>query len=181
MENREHQGRLMNLTERIDTFFRTYAERRRKERLIPAALPEMIDLLALVMQAGLDFQVALAHYLDKAPAGPLRDEMAVVQSEIRTGHSRVDALGHLCQRVPDRDVRETARAIIQGIELGSSLTPILRTQAKALRRRRAFEAEKRAAVAPLKLMFPLFVFIFPTLFVVLFGPVVLTVLSGHGL
>src|SRR5579872_449999 len=143
-----------------------------------AALPEAIDLLTLVMQAGLDFQVALAHYLERAPHGPLREEMALVQSEMRTGTSRVDALRRLSERVPDRDVRETAMAIIQGIELGSSLTPILRAQAKALRKRRAFEAEKRAAVAPLKLMFPLFVFIFPTLFVVLFGPVALTVMKG---
>ena len=157
-----------------------WLEQRRRRKLIPAALPEALDLLTLVMQAGLDFQVALAHYLDRAPQGPLRDELATVQSEIRTGVSRVDALRRLAERVPDRDVRETARAIVQGIELGSSLTPILRAQARALRQRRAFAAEKRAAVAPLKLMFPLFVFIFPTLFVVLFGPVVLTVMKGGG-
>ncbi len=153
---------------------------RKRLRLIPAALPEAIDLLTLVMQAGLDFQVALAHYLERAPQGPLREELATVQSEIRTGVSRGDALRHLAERVPDRDVRETVRAIIQGIELGSSLVPILRAQAKSLRKRRAFEAEKRAAVAPLKLMFPLFVFIFPTLFIVLFGPVVLTIMRGRG-
>jgi tight adherence protein C len=159
---------------------KTWMENRRRMRLIPAALPEAIDLLMLVMQAGLDFQVALAHYLERAPQGPLREELAIVQSEIRTGVSRVDALKHLAQRVPDPDVRETSRAIVQGIELGSSLMPILRAQAKALRKRRALEAEKRAAVAPLKLMFPLFVFIFPTLFIVLFGPVVLSVMKGHG-
>ena len=176
MENRQYQGGLMKPFSLIGWF-----EQRRRLKLIPAALPEAIDLLTLVMQAGLDFQVALAHYLDRAPLGPLRDEMAIVQSEIRTGLSRIDALKHLCDRVADRDVRETARAIIQGIELGSSLTPILRAQARALRKRRAFEAEKRAAVAPLKLMFPLFVFIFPTLFIVLFGPVVLTVMKGHGI
>ena len=165
----------------IEQKCRHWFEERRRRQLIPTALPEAIDLLTLVMQAGLDFQVALAHYLERAPQGPLRDEMAIVQSEIRTGVSRTDALRHLATRVPDRDVRETTRAIIQGIELGSSLTAILRAQANALRKRRAFEAEKRAAVAPLKLMFPLFVFIFPTLFVVLFGPVGLAVLKGQGL
>src|ERR1017187_8295406 len=100
---------------------KAWMENRRRLRLIPAALPEAIDLLTLVMQAGLDFQVALTHYLDRAPQGPLRDELATVQSEIRTGVSRIDALKHLAERVPDPDVRETARAIIQGIELGSSL------------------------------------------------------------
>lgn len=168
---------IMSLKQR----FQTWNVNRKRMPLIRAALPEAIDLLTLVMQAGLDFQVALAHYLERAPQGPLREEMALVQSEMRTGSSRVDALRHLSERVPDRDTRETAQAIIQGIELGSSLTPVLRAQAKALRKRRAFEAEKRAAVAPLKLMFPLFVFIFPTLFVVLFGPVGLTVMNGPGL
>jgi len=161
--------------------FKQWNVNRKRLPQMRAALPEAIDLMTLVMQAGLDFQVALVHYLERAPQSPLREELARVQSEIRTGVSRVDALRRLSERVPDRDVRETARAIIQGIELGSSLTPILRAQARALRKRRAFEAEKRAAVAPLKLMFPLFVFIFPTLFVVLFGPVVLTVMNGPGL
>ncbi len=82
------------------------------------------------------------------------------------------------QRVPEPALQETARTVIQGIELGSSLSPILRAQARALRQRRAFEAERKAAQAPLKLMFPLFVFIFPTIFVVLFGPILLHVLRG---
>ena len=170
----------MKSLQELDQFCKRWLNERRKRKLIPAALPEALDLLTLVMQAGLDFQVALAHYLERAPNGPLKEELAIVQSEIRTGVSRIDAVKHLAERVPDPDIRETSRAIIQGIELGSSLTPILRAQAKALRKRRAFQAEKRAAVAPLKLMFPLFVFIFPTLFVVLFGPVVLTVMRGHG-
>ena len=140
---------------------------------IASALPEAIDLLVVVMQAGLDFQVALSQYLERAPEGPLREELGIVQTEIRTGVSRVDALRHLRDRVRESSLRETARTIIQGIELGSSLTPILKAQAQALRRRRSMLAEKRAAVAPLKLMVPLFVFIFPTIFVVLFGPVVL--------
>jgi tight adherence protein C len=130
------------------------------------------------MQAGLDFQVALSQYLERAPAGPLREELAKLQTEIRTGCSRVDALRHLRDRVPEPGLQETARTLIQGIELGSSLTPILKAQAQALRRRRSYQAEKRAAVAPLKLMFPLFVFIFPTIFIVLFGPVYLTVMHG---
>ena len=151
---------------------------RKRSPQIAASLPEAIDLLVVVMQAGLDFQVALSQYLERAPEGALREELGIVQTEIRTGVSRVDALRHLRNRVSEPSLRETARTIIQGIELGSSLTPILKAQAQALRRRRSYMAEKRAAVAPLKLMFPLFVFIFPTLFVVLFGPVVLMAMHG---
>ena len=157
---------------------RQWNDQRKRVPQIASALPEAIDLLVVVMQAGLDFQVALSHYLERAPEGPLRDELGLVQTEIRMGVSRVDALRHLRDRVPEPSLRETARTIIQGIELGSSLTPILKAQAQALRRRRSILAEKRAAVAPLKLMFPLFVFIFPTIFVVLFGPVVLMAMHG---
>ena len=141
-------------------------------------LPEAIDLLVLVMQAGLDFQVALAHYLERAPHNALWDEFSTLQTEIRTGLSRTDALRHLAGRVEEPSLRETARTIIQGIELGSSLTPILRAQAQALRKRRAYAAEKRAATAPLKLMFPLLVFIFPTLFAILVAPMLIQ-MSGQ--
>jgi tight adherence protein C len=158
----------------FDQRIRDWNEDRKTLPLIAGALPEAIDLLVLVMQAGLDFQVALAHYLEKAPHGPLWEELSKLQMEIRTGVSRVEALRHLAQRTHETGLREMARAIVQGIELGSSLTSILRAQSQALRRRRATLAEKRAALAPLKLMFPLLVFIFPTVLVVLFTPLYLT-------
>jgi tight adherence protein C len=167
----------MSFTSLADRLRQWHVQRKRSPQ-IAAALPEAIDLLVVVMQAGLDFQVALSQYLERAPEGPLREELSLVQTEIRTGVSRVDALRRLRDRVQEPSLRETARTIIQGIELGSSLTPILKAQAQALRRRRSTLAEKRAAVAPLKLMVPLFVFIFPTIFVVLFGPVVLMAMQG---
>ncbi len=163
--------------QQLDQRFRHWMIDRKRLPEIAAALPEAIDLWVLVMQAGLDFQVALGHYLERGPKGPLHQELTLLQAEIRTGTSRVDALRHLRTRVAEPSLQETARTIIQGIELGSSLTPLLKAQAQALRKRRAYEAEKRAAVAPLKLMFPLFVFIFPTLFVILFGPLLLQVMK----
>jgi len=112
------------------------------------------------MQAGLDFQVALSQYLD-ARAGRSAARGAGDRPDGNPdGVSRVDALRHLRDAFGTQFAGDRA-AIIQGIELGSSLTPILKAQAQALRRRRSYMAEKRAAVAPLKLMFPLFVFIFP--------------------
>src|SRR5437879_1046120 len=162
----------------LDQHFRNWNVQRKRLPLIAGALPEAIDLWVLVLQAGLDFQVALTHFIDRGPDGPLKEELAVLQAEIRTGTSRVEALRHLRERVPLADLRETIQTLIQGIELGSSLAPILKTQAKALRHRRAAQAEKRAAVAPLKLMVPLFVFIFPTIFVVLLAPVVMNMMRG---
>jgi tight adherence protein C len=167
----------MHLSE-LDRIFRTWNANRKRLPAIRAALPEAIDLLALVMQAGLDFQVALHHYVQRGPPGPLRDELRRVQKEIQLGASRAEALKHLMERVPEAALKETARTLIQGLELGSSLTPLLRLQAQTLRRQRAFQAERKAARAPLKLLFPLLVFIFPTIFIVLFGPLALSLFSG---
>jgi tight adherence protein C len=162
----------------LDQSIRQWNEDRKRLPQIANALPEAIDVLVLVMQAGLDFQVALAHYLEKAPRGALWEELSKMQLEVRTGVSRLDALRRMAERVREPGVQEMARAIIQGIELGSSLTPILKMQAQLLRKRRAYQAEKRAALAPLKLMFPLLVFIFPTILVVLFTPLYLSSLRG---
>jgi len=162
----------------INAALRQWNSDRKRFPLIAATLPEAIDLMVLVMRAGLDFQVAMQHYLERGPAGPLRDELATMQAEVRTGTPRLDALRRLHERVREPGLQETVRTIIQGIELGSSLTPILRVQAQALRKARSYQAEKRAAVAPLQLMIPLFVFIFPTLFIVLFGPLVLSFIQN---
>lgn len=152
---------------------------RQENAEIAAALPEAIDLWVLMLQAGLDFQVALAHYLERAPHHALWRRLSLLQTDIRTGTSRADALRRLCAQTTEPHLQETARTIVQGIELGSSLGPILRAQAQILRRRRAYEAEKRAAVAPLKLLFPLLIFIFPTIFVIFFAPLVAQ-FSGTG-
>jgi len=168
---------MMNLSE-LDHQLRTWNKKRKNNAEIAKTLPEALDLFILVMQAGLDFQVALTHYLDNAPRNALWNEFSTLQTEIRTGVSRTDALRHMRKRVTEPSLQETLQTILQGLELGSALTPILKIQAKALRQKRAYEAEKRAAVAPLKLMFPLLVFIFPTLFVILFTPIYLQMSSG---
>jgi tight adherence protein C len=162
----------------MDQSFRLWNQRRKVYPEIAAALPEAIDLMALIMKAGLDFQVALKYYVDRGPKGPLHDELDLVQTEMQLGSSRVQALRSMVRRMPEPSLRETASTLIQGIELGASLSGLLRTQSQMLRRSRAYEAERRAAQAPLKLMFPLFVFIFPTIFIVLFGPIAITMFQG---
>jgi len=162
----------------LDQRLRAWNTQRQENLEIARTLPEALDLLILVMQAGLDFQVALAHFIDSAPRNALWKELSVLQTEIRTGVSRLEALRHMVRRVQEPSLQETGRTLIQGLELGSSLTPNLKMQAKALRQKRAFDAEKRAAVAPLKLMFPLLVFIFPTLFVILFTPIYIQMRTG---
>jgi tight adherence protein C len=153
------------------------AKQKQKKR-IDAALPAALDLMALVMQAGLDFQVALQKYVQEGPAGPLKEEWTALQQELALGASRKDALKHLAQHTCSDALRETARALTQGLELGSSLAPLLKMQARSLRQKMAFAAEKKAAQAPLKLLFPLFVFIFPTILAVLIGPIIMSIAAG---
>jgi tight adherence protein C len=165
----------------LDERFRTWKSRREGRAQIRRALPEAIDLLALLLQAGSDFQVALAYYVNEAPAGALREAFAFTQQEMQLGVPRVQALKNLAARWPEPSLRETVQTLTQGLELGSSLAPLLRMQAQALRRQRGFAAEKKAAQAPLQLLFPLLVFIFPTILLVLFGPLALGVMEHGGM
>lgn len=142
------------------------------------ALPECLELLALVMEAGLDLGAGLQHYLQKGPRGPLRDLLASVQKETQMGRSRLEALSRLAQKTSFAPLREVSRGLVQALSLGTSLAPLLREQAASLRAKRMQMAEKKAAEAPLKILFPLLVFIFPTVFIVLFGPVVILFMRG---
>jgi tight adherence protein C len=142
-----------------------------QRRQMARDLPEAIELISLMMQAGLDFQVALQRYVLDGPDGTLKSQLQITVRAIQLGTPRVEALRQLALRCDEPGLLECVKNLIQGLELGASLTPLLRGQAAALRRRRAYEAEKKAATTPLKLLFPLFVFIFPTIFLVLLGPI----------
>lgn len=142
------------------------------------SLPECLDLLALILEAGLDLGAGIQQYVQKGAPGPLRDLLASVQKDIHMGSSRPEALSRLAQKTRYAPVREVVRGLVQGLSLGTSLSPLLREQAEAFRTKRMQIAEKKAAEAPLKMLFPLFVFIFPTVFLVLFGPVVILFMRG---
>jgi pilus assembly protein TadC len=146
--------------------------------LLLKALPECLELQALVMEAGLDFQAGIQRYLDKGTPGPLKQLLQGVHREIQLGRSRSDAFAHLGQRTTFPALRDVCRGIIQALALGSSLAPWMREQASALRTKRMQLAEKKAAEAPLKILFPLFAFTFPTIFIVLIGPMVMIFMKG---
>jgi tight adherence protein C len=158
-----------------------YWLRRRRDRLHTAllrALPESLDLMALVMEAGLDVTAGIQQYVERGRPGHLRDYFAQLFKETQMGRSRVDALYTLGQRTTFVPLRDVARGLAQALSLGTALTPFLREQALMLRQKRMQIAEKKAAEAPLKVLFPLFVFIFPTVFIILFGPVMILFLKG---
>jgi pilus assembly protein TadC len=142
------------------------------------SLPECLELQALVMEAGLDLNAGIQHYLDKGTPNPLQLLLKGVQKEIQLGRSRLDAFSSLAQKTTFQPLREVCRGIVQALSLGTNLAPLLREQAIALRIKRMQFAEKKAAEAPLKVLFPLFVFIFPTIFIVLLGPMAMMFMQG---
>jgi tight adherence protein C len=102
--------------------------------------------------------------------GPLADEFSLTLGEMRIGESRADALKRMADRVDAPELSSFTRAIIQADQLGTSLGRILRVQAADSRLRRQAAAEEKAMKAPIKMLFPTVLFIFPAIFVVILGP-----------
>jgi tight adherence protein C len=136
---------------------------------IRAQLPDVLDLLAVSVEAGLGFDGALTK-LTEHMSGPLVDEFALTLGEIRIGASRQDALRKMAERVNVPEVGAFVRSVIQADQLGISLGRILRVQAADSRLRRQAAAEEEAMKAPIKMLFPTVIFIFPAMFIVILGP-----------
>ena len=159
-----------------DRWLKQRADRRR--RAIEDVIPDTIDLLTICLDAGLSFDAALVHISDKVD-GPLRNEMATMLAEVRYGRPRNAALDAMAERVAVEDMTAFVNAVTQSQKLGVPLGETVRIQATEIRRRRRQRAEEQAAQASLKMLFPMIGCIFPTLFIVLMGPVALILLSRH--
>jgi tight adherence protein C len=142
--------------------------RSRKDR-IRAELPDALDLMAVSVEAGMGFDGALSK-LTEHMQGPLSDEFALTLGEIRIGESRQDALKKLSDRTNTPELASFVRSIIQADQLGISLGRILRVQATDSRLKRQAAAEEKAMKAPIKMLFPTVLFIFPAMFLVILGP-----------
>ena len=156
----------------------TLKARSRKEK-VKADLPDALDLLAVSVEAGLGFDASLAK-LNEHMEGPLAQEFGLTLSEMRIGESRSEALKRLSDRVDAPELSAFTRAIIQADQLGTSLGRILRVQATDARLRRQAAAEERAMKAPIKMLFPTVLFIFPAMFLVILGPAILNVQKLFG-
>jgi tight adherence protein C len=146
---------------------------------ISRALPFNLDLLTLSVEAGLDFTAALAKVVEKGKAGPLRDELALVLKQLKMGKTREEALKAMIARVDLPALSQFVTALIQADRMGTSLGKVLRIQSTQLRIERTQRAEKLANEAPVKMLFPLIACIFPTVFMVLFGPIVFAFMFGN--
>ncbi len=144
---------------------------------IMAGLPDALDLLTVSVEAGLGFDQALLKLVEKIK-GPLMEEFKRVLHEIRIGKSRRDALREMSARTGVEDLRNFVVAIIQADQLGVGIGNVLRIQSRQLRQKRRLRAEEQAQKAPIKMLIPMIIFIFPCLFIILLGPGILQLIDN---
>lgn len=151
----------------------------RRQAEMQRALPDTLDLIVVSVEAGLGFDAAVARITDQAE-GPLADELRRVLADMSLGMSRRDALQTMALRARASGVSSLVTAILQAERTGMSIGGVLRSQATHVRTLRRQRAEEAAMKAPLKMLFPLMFFIFPSLFIVVLGPAVLNLMRTMG-
>lgn len=150
----------------------------RRHRLILRALPAILDLLTACVEAGLGLQAALAKVVEVAPPSELQDELGRTLREIQLGRPRTEAILELGRRVGLRELTSVTLALAQAEQAGGSIGRTLRNQSADIREARWQRAQEAAYQAPLKLVFPVAFLIFPVIFVVIFGPLLLGLMAG---
>ncbi len=153
------------------------SKRRAKEIL--RQLPDTLDLLTVSLEAGLGFDAALGKLVSKK-GGPLPEELHRCLEEIRLGRTRREALLGLRDRIALEEIRSLVSSILQAEKLGIGMVQVLRAQSIEMREKRKQRAEEAAMKAPIKMLFPLVLFIFPCLFIVLLGPVLIQMMETFG-
>lgn len=149
---------------------------RERQRRIRNTFPDMLDLLVVAVEAGMGLDAAMSRVADRM-VGPLGEELRRTIQEIRLGRSRRDALFDLVMRTGIEEIGAFATAVVQAEQMGISMATVLRAQAGRMRDRRVFRAREQAQRIPVKIILPLFFFILPTLFLLLFGPAAINTLN----
>jgi len=148
-----------------DLWLREVTEKRQKQIL--RVLPSYLDIIILSIEAGTNLTGGITHAVQKSSESPLRTELSRVLRDIRSGKKRSTSLKELSERAGIQPLTNVINSMVQAENSGSSLGKVLRAQADQLRTTRFLKAEKLAMEAPVKLLGPLVIFIFPTVFLVL--------------
>jgi tight adherence protein C len=157
-----------------DILIRNRAQKRREA--IRLELPDTLDQMLISVQAGLGFETAMAR-AGQNGSGPLAEELIRTLQDIQVGRSRKEAYLAMAQRVDVPDLRSFIRAVVQADAYGIAIANVLNSQAKDMRVKRRQRAEEHAMKMPVKMLFPLIFFILPTLFIVVLGPAVLSIID----
>lgn len=147
---------------------------------IAKTMPFFLDMITLSIESGLNLNAAIKQTVQKGPNGVVRSEFEKLLRDMNTGISKSDAFRKMGQRIDDQSIKSLTSSIIQAEKMGMNLGPILRSQAEQRRTERFLKAEKLAMEAPVKLLFPLVVFIFPCTFIVIGFPVYVMMKEAFG-
>lgn len=145
--------------------------RRGEERqgIIQQELPDVLDQVTVSIEAGMGFEAAFARIGDRR-SGPLAEEIIRTAQDMRLGMSRRDAYQAMAERTNVDDLRRFVKSIVQAEQYGVSISSVVRTQSVEMRFKRRTRAEAKALKVPVKILFPMFVCIFPVLFIVILTP-----------
>jgi tight adherence protein C len=149
---------------------------KRKERLVKA-LPDALDLLVICVEAGMGLDEGINRVANeiRLTSKDLSDEFKLLNLELRAGKTRQAALKNLAMRTDIEEVKHLITLLIQADQFGTSVATTLRVYSETFRTQRMQKAEELAAKIPVKLVFPLILFIFPSLFVAILGPAVIRI------
>lgn len=145
-----------------------------RQKAIVKSLPDAFDLITTCVEAGLGLEAAMGRVAEKVE-GPFGEELNIMLREVSLGKLRRDALREVAERTGVPDLTAFINAVVQAESMGTSIAAVLRVQAEQMRTKRRQRAEQQAQAAPIKMMFPLVLFIFPTLFIVILGPAVIDI------
>jgi tight adherence protein C len=155
-----------------------HSEAGKRRNAILKTLPTTLDLMTICVEAGLSLQAAMAKVVEKSRPSPLREEIDQCLREIQLGRSRADALKEMGRRINLKEVNSVVLSMVQAEAMGTGIAKSLRIQSEIARDNRMQRAQEQAMQAPVKLSFPLVFFIFPTVFIVIFGPVALELFTN---
>lgn len=162
----------------ISTIFNFYISKKinTRKKIIVRELPYTLDLITVSVEAGLSFDGAMARVISNI-SGELCDEFAKTLKEIRMGIERKIALKNMSQRCEVKELSMLLTSLIQADDLGVGLSHVLRLESVALREHRKQVARESAMKAPIKMLFPLIFFIFPSIFIIILGPTLIKILN----
>lgn len=153
--------------------------KRRGDQII-LAMPFIVDMLALSVEAGLDFMAAIQRVIEKAPPSPLVDEFETLIKETKIGSSRAEGLRQLAWRINVIEINSFCATLIAADSVGASIGPLLKQLSNEMRVKRSSKAEQKGATAATKILIPMIFLILPAVLVAIFAPMVLKMMTGGG-
>ena len=146
-------------------------------RAIERNFPPALDLLTLCVDAGIDFMAALSKIVENIEPNPLMDEFQEIIRELQLGADRAQALRNFSSRCDLDIVTSFVSVVVQAEELGTSLSAVLKDYSSEMKVKRFQSAEKQAMEAPVKMLIPMMIFIFPGVFILIFGPITIKIME----